>query len=162
MKMIDETCVFAGSFDPVTNGHAFVIGMAVMTFKKVIVAIGVNEKKKYTYSLSERLEMLEKVCAKYDSVSVTSYSGLTADFMKSVGARYLVRGVRNGDDLKYEEDVYKKISEDYPDCELVMYNCPKELNKISSTFVKSLIKEGKPYEKFVPYEITESLKQRNK
>lgn len=160
MKMIDETCVFAGSFDPVTNGHAFVIGMAVMTFKKVIVAIGVNEKKKYFYSLEKRLDMLKKTCARYDSVTVTSYSGLTADFMKENGARYLVRGIRNDVDLKYEEEVFNAISKDLPNVELVMFNCPKELNKISSTFVKQLIADGKPYEKYVPYEIAEMLKSK--
>lgn len=160
MKMIDETCVFAGSFDPVTNGHVFVIGMAVMTFKKVIAAIGVNEKKKYFYSLEKRLDMLKKTCARYDSVTVTSYSGLTADFMKENGARYLVRGIRNDADLKYEEEVFNAISKDLPNVELVMFNCPKELNKVSSTFVKQLIADGKPYEKYVPYEIAEMLKSK--
>lgn len=160
MQMIDETCVFAGSFDPVTNGHAYLIGMAAMTFKKVIVAIGVNEKKKYFYSLEKRLEMLKKTCAKYDSVTVTSYNGLTADFMKSCSARYLVRGVRNQADLKYEEEVFKAVLKDYPEVEVMMFNCPKELSKVSSTLVKQLIADGKPYSKYVPYEIADMLKNK--
>ncbi len=159
MTYVKERCVVAGSFDPVTNGHMHIIGTAAMMFESVIVAIGVNDQKKYAFTLDERLGMLKKACAKYSSVKVCAYDGLTADFMQSVGARYFVRGVRNDDDAKYEEKVYKEISSKNPEVELVLYNCPKELKKVSSTFVKELIAENKPYENYLPYEIIEDIEE---
>lgn len=159
---INSKCVFAGSFDPVTNGHMHVIGMAAMMFEEVIVAIGVNEEKHYFFSLEERLEMLKKACAKYSSVKVCSYVGMTADFMLKVDAEYFVRGIRNKEDEAYEKKVFDNISKANPDIQLMVFNCPKELSKVSSTAVRDAIINGKPYEKYIPYEIIESIKEYSK
>ncbi len=159
---INSKCVFAGSFDPVTYGHMHVIGMSAMTFSEVIVAIGVNENKHYLFDLQERLDMLKKACAKYSSVKVCSYSGMTADFLKEVGAEYLVRGVRNSADEAYERKVFENVSKGNPNLQFIVFNCPKELKNISSTAVREAILKGKPYEKFVPYEVIESIKEYSK
>ena len=162
MELLKETCVFAGSFDPVTLGHMYIIGMAVMTFKNVIVAVGVSDTKKATFTATERVEMLKKACAKYDTVSVVSYTGLTADFLREQGVKYLVRGVRDDKDLEYEQLVYKNVTAKNPDVEIVIFNCPKELKKVSSTLVKDCIFNGKPYYNYVPYEIISTLEESSK
>lgn len=162
MRELLDKCVVAGSFDPVTNGHMHLIGVAAMTFKSVIVAIGVNDQKKCAFTTAERLEMLKRACAKYSTVTVTSYDGLTADFMRDNGAKYLVRGVRNEADLKYEEKVFKEISSKNQDVELTLIECPKEYKKVSSTLIRGLMKEGKPYEKYLPYEVIELVKEYSK
>ncbi len=159
MQLIKEKCVVAGSFDPVTNGHMHLIGMAAMTFTEVIVAIGVNNEKKYYFTLDERVKMLQAACNKYSTVKVEFYDGLTADFMRDNGIKYFVRGVRNEKDAAYEEKVFKEISKDNKDVQLLLFNSPKELSKISSTLVKELIADGKPYEKYLPYEIIEKIEE---
>lgn len=162
MQFFDDKCLVAGSFDPVTCGHMNIIGAAVMTFSKVVVAIGVNDSKKYFFSLEERLSMLKKACKKYDSVTVTSYEGLTADFMKQNDIKYFVRGVRNADDEKYEEKVFNEISKVNEEARLTLFNCPKELKKVSSTLVRDLIKKGEPYNRYIPYEIIEEIEEYSK
>lgn len=162
MQLINEKCIVAGSFDPVTNGHMHLIGMAAMTFSEVIAAIGVNDKKKYFFTLDERLKMLEAACSKYSTVKVTAYYGLTADFMRENDIKYFVRGVRNAKDAEYEEAVFKEISNKNKDVELVLFSSPKELSKLSSTFVRELIIAEKPFDKYLPYEITETIKEYSK
>lgn len=162
MQLIKEKCLVAGSFDPVTKGHVHLIGMAAMTFSAVVVAIGVNNEKKYYFTLDERMKMLQAACSKYSTVKVEFYDGLTADFMRDKGIKYFVRGVRNEKDAVYEEKVFKEISKDNNDVQLLLFNSPKELSKISSTLVKELIVEGKPYEKYLPYEIIEMIEEYSK
>lgn len=157
MQLINEKCIVAGSFDPVTNGHMHLIGMAAMTFSEVIAAIGVNDEKKYYFTLDERIKMLEAACRKYSTVKVEAYGGLTADFMRDNDIKYFVRGVRNDKDAAYEEKVFKEISKDNKEVRLILFNSPKELKNVSSTFIRELIIADKPFDKYVPYEITETI-----
>lgn len=158
LEMLDK-CLVAGSFDPITNGHMYLIGMANMTFKSVVVGIGINSSKKYDYPLDSRLQMVKKACQKYQNVQVVAYSGLTADFMRENNIKYLVRGVRDKVDSDYEQKVFKEISNVNPNVELVLFNSPKDLKNISSTHVKELIKQNKQIANFVPYEIIPDLTQ---
>lgn len=162
IKLKNEKCLVAGSFDPVTLGHQHIIGMASMTFKEVVVAIGVNDEKKYFYTLSERLSMLQKACARYDGVKVTSYEGLTADFMRENGIKYFVRGARDEKDASYEEKVFKEISKVNPDVELILFSSPKELKKVSSTAVREAVANNSSLTKYLPYEIIEDIEEYNK
>lgn len=162
MDYLKEKCVFAGSFDPVTNGHMHIIGMCAMMFNEVIVAIGVNDEKKYTFPLSERLSMLKKACERYSTVKVCYFDGMVADFMKQENCKYYVRGIRDQKDVEYEEKNFKITSKLNPFVELVFFNCPKELSKVSSTMVKECLKQGKPVDKYVPYQIKEMLEEYTK
>ena len=157
--MFNEKCVFAGSFDPVTTGHMDVIGKCAMMFNKVVVAIGVNNQKKYTFPLEVRLKMLQAACEKYSSVTVTTFDGYVADFLRKENTKFYVRGIRDGKDLEYEEKSFEFSVKLYPEMETLFVNCSKETKNVSSTLVKRLIKEGKPFEKYLPREALPVLKE---
>ena len=147
------TCVFAGSFDPPHLGHMDIIGKANIMFEKVVVAIGVNENKTYTYPLEKRLEMLKAACKKYENVEVTAFDGLLVDFLKKTGTTYYVRGIRDEKDYEYEKKSFDFNVSKYPEIETLFLPCSKEVKNVSSTKVKALIAQGKPVDKLVPYEI---------
>lgn len=157
MQSLNKTCLFAGSFDPVTLGHMDIIGKAAMMYEKVVVAIGVNPDKKYLFTLQERLDMLKSACAMYESVTVTSYDNMTADFMRERGITDYVRGVRNDEDLIYEQECFSVTKKLNPAVNLVIFRCSKDVRQISSTLVRELIKEGKSLSEYVPYAVTEKL-----
>ncbi len=151
------TCVFAGSFDPPHLGHMDVVGKCNIMFDKVVVAIGVNDQKTYSYPLEKRLEMLKAACAKYENVTVTSFDGWLADFMKKVGTPYYVRGIRDQKDYEYESRNFEINIKKNPDIQTLFVPCSKEVKNISSTRIKKLLSEGKSVADMVPFEIISLL-----
>ena len=98
-----KTAVFPGSFDPITIGHVDLVRRALPLFDKIVVAIGVNSNKSTLFDLDQRIDWLGKVFADKDRVEVGSFEGLTAHYCKSIGAQYLIRGLRNASDFDYEK-----------------------------------------------------------
>lgn len=94
--------VFPGQFDPITNGHLDVIRRGVQLFDELIVAVGINPDKRELFTLSERVEIIEGLIRGLGGVRVQQYTGLTVDFVRSVGATVLLRGIRDVSDLRYE------------------------------------------------------------
>ena len=93
--------VYAGSFDPVTNGHLWMIRQGVALFDELIVAIGDNPDKNYTFSVSERAEMLRKTTQEYPNLRVEVFEKLfLVDYAQMVGANYIVRGIRTDELVK--------------------------------------------------------------
>lgn len=152
-------CVYAGSFDPITNGHAEIIGKCAMMFEKVIVLVAVNFDKKYTFDMSERLEMVRAACARYDGVEVFPYEGMLADYLKNEGIKYYVRGIRDQKDVEYENKSFEFNSKRYPEIENVYLHSGKENSKVSSTLVRKLLSEGKKVDKYVPFEVLPLLEK---
>lgn len=113
-KIFNQAAVYVGSFDPMTLGHVDVVKSAAkMPYSKLYVAIGVNPKKQPLFTTEERLAMIEREMdrdvrphlAPGQEIIVTSYEGLTVDFMKSVGSSFCVRGLRGIKDLEEEGDL---------------------------------------------------------
>jgi pantetheine-phosphate adenylyltransferase len=96
------TAVYAGSFDPVTLGHLDVIRRASRLFNRLVIGIGRNPDKAEMFTQQERLEMIRPHLRKLPNVTAQIYDGLTTDFVKKVGARVLVRGIRDFTDLSFE------------------------------------------------------------
>src|SRR5437763_14166462 len=94
--------VFPGQFDPITNGHLDVIKRGVALFDQVVVAVGINPEKRELFSHDERVEMIGELLKSIPGAKVAKYEGLTVDFVRSVGATVILRGIRDVSDLRYE------------------------------------------------------------
>ena len=92
---VRRVAVFAGSFDPFTVGHFDLVKRAAGIFDSLIVLVAQNANKKNLFDAETRKAMIEVAVSEFPNVSVDVYGGLTVDFMKSVGAHYLLRGIRN-------------------------------------------------------------------
>lgn len=97
-----KVAVFPGQFDPITNGHLDVIRRGVNLFDELIVGVGINPEKKELFPLEERVEIIQSLLKGVDGVRVERFSGLTVDFVRSVHATAILRGIRDVSDLRYE------------------------------------------------------------
>ncbi len=94
--------VFPGQFDPITNGHLDVIRRGAGLFDELVIMVGVNPGKRELFSLAERVEMIQELLHNMPHTRVEQYTGLTADFVRKVGATAILRGIRDVSDLRYE------------------------------------------------------------
>lgn len=137
-----KIAVFAGSFDPFTVGHLDVVKRAAALFDELYVLLAVNSSKKYVFSEMTRLEIIRKAVAGISNVKVETFDGLTVDFMKRVGAKFLVRGIRGAADVEYEQTVAWNNQVLYPECETVFLSSAPEHLMVSSTVVREILKVG--------------------
>ena len=137
-----KIAVFAGSFDPFTLGHLDIVRRAASLFDELWVLLAVNASKKYYFDEATRAEMVRKTVADIPNVKVDVYGGLTVDFMKRVGAKFLVRGIRGASDVEYEQTVAWNNKILYTECETVFLSSAPEHLMVSSTIVRELLKSG--------------------
>ncbi len=149
--------VFPGSFDPITIGHLEIIKRGLPLFDEIVVAVGVNSQKKSLFSLDQRIEWLEKVFADEPKISVDSFEGLTVHFCKKIGARYLVRGLRNSSDFDYEKTISQLNQIVGDQIETLFFISQPAYSHISSTIVREIIKGGGDASPFLPEPISISL-----
>jgi pantetheine-phosphate adenylyltransferase len=97
-----KRAVFPGQFDPITNGHLDVIRRGVNLFDELIVAVGINPEKREMFPLDDRIQMIKELLKDTPGVKVQKYTGLTVDFVRSVQATTILRGIRDVSDLRYE------------------------------------------------------------
>lgn len=134
--------VYAGTFDPMTCGHLFVLKKAANLFDQVYLALCINPEKSPLYSIDERMEMLNSVAKNFDNVKTVYHEGMLVDLMKSVGALYSVRGVRNDTDYYYENKMHFINQNLYPEMTTVFIPSNEEIMSVSSTRVKEMINKG--------------------
>jgi len=153
--------IYAGSFDPPTNGHLWMIEQGAKLFDVLIVAIGTNPDKKYTFSLETRVEMLRDIIKPYRNTKVDTFENqFLVNYAKSAGASYILRGIRSENDYEYERVMRHLNSDLNPDILTVFLMPPREITEISSSFVKGLVgPEGweKLVEKYVPEPVCEKF-----
>ena len=132
--------VYAGSFDPVTNGHLWMINKAVDLFDELIVAVGYNPDKHYTFCADERAAMLRETTRQYTNLRVESFENqFLVDYAQSVGANYIVRGIRTASDYEFERTMRYVNSDLHPDITTIFLLPPREFAEVSSTMVKGLV-----------------------
>ncbi|RMG79432.1 MAG: pantetheine-phosphate adenylyltransferase [Bacteroidetes bacterium] len=148
-----KIAVFPGSFDPITLGHVDLVKRAIPLFDRIVVAIGQNSSKKYLFTLEQRLKAINAVFRDHPTVSVTSYEGLTADFCKKAGARFMLRGLRNASDFDYEKTISQLNHIIGDGIETVFLISRPEFSHISSTIVREIIKGGGDASVFLPEEV---------
>ncbi len=150
-------CLYAGSFDPVTNGHLSLIRRASEQFDRVYVAVMENAKKQGTFSVGERLRMLDTVCAPYANVRVMAGDGLTSALARQLGAGVLLRGLRGLSDLESELIMAKVNRRLNPALETVFLPTEEGLETVSSSLVRELAALGGNIDFFVPPEVRDMI-----
>ena len=151
-KNTDSTfrrAVFPGSFDPITLGHVDIISRGVTLFDELIIAIGINADKKYMFSLEERKRFIEETFKNELKIKVVTYSGLTVNFCKEIGADFILRGLRNPADFEFEKAIAhtnRKLSE----IETVFLLTSSGKSYISSSIVRDVIRNNGDYTGLVP------------
>lgn len=153
-----KRAIFPGSFDPITNGHIEIIERGKSLFDEIIVAIGVNNQKKYFFSTEQRLEMLERCFVGDSVVKVMSYQELTVDFADRMEAKFILRGLRSGQDLIYEQPIELVNKHMNPDVETVHLLSKPDTAHISSTIVREVIKYKGKFDGLVPDPIVDYIK----
>lgn len=134
-----KKAVYAGSFDPVTNGHLWIIEQAAHMFDSLIVAVGKNSDKKYTFTLEERLELLNAVTAKMPNIKITHFENeFLVNYAKEIGAKFMVRGIRNTTDYEYEKAMRYINADLCQEINTVFLIPPREYTEVSSSLVKDL------------------------
>lgn len=145
-----KRAVFPGSFDPITKGHENIIRRALPLFDEIIVAIGLNIEKKGYFKLEDRIFWIKTVFADCNKIKVTSYSGLTVDFCKSVEASYILRGLRTSADFEFERTVGQVNKKLYPAIETVFLLTTPEYTSVNSSIVRDVYKNGGDVSLFIP------------
>ena len=166
MKAQKHIAVYAGTFDPVTLGHLWMIKTGADLFDKLIVAVGTNPDKKCYFSLKERILMLKESITGYGNVTVDKYQNeFLIKYAESIGAKFILRGIRSTTDYEYEKSINYVNRSLNSKITTVFLLPPREMVEISSSTVRGLI-GPKGWEeivsKYVPSCVLQRLRLGNK
>ncbi len=152
-----SSCVFPGSFDPVTRGHMDLIRRASAVFDRVTVTVMVNIHKRGTLSPEKRAELLEKACAGMANVRVEIWNGLLTDYLRQKGERCVLRGVRSASEADAEMIAAAANRMLNPETETLLMPASDGLACVSSSAVREIAAFGGNILPFVPEEIAEEI-----
>jgi pantetheine-phosphate adenylyltransferase len=132
--------IYAGSYDPPTNGHMWMIEQGAKVFRKFYVAIGQNSQKEYTFALEERVDMLKELCAPFRNVEIVQFENkFLVKFAETIGVDYILRGIRNEKDYTYERGMRYVNSNMNGTIQTLFMMSPRNLVEVSSSLVKGLV-----------------------
>lgn len=155
------TCVYPGSFDPVSLGHLDIIRRASEQFEKVFIVVATNPlKKESTFTTQERIDMLRKVTSNFKNVTVDTWGGLIGDYAKKVGASLIIKGIRNTDDFEHEISQYQYNRTLHPTVDTLFFFASKEHIFISSSGIRELASFHGDISPYVPKEIISIIKEK--
>jgi pantetheine-phosphate adenylyltransferase len=158
--------VYAGSFDPVTLGHSYMIEQGAKLFDELVVAVGTNPLKTSYFPLEQRLEFLRGVCKGCPNVRIDQFTGeLLVTYARRIDAAYVLRGMRSQTDYEYERTMRNINADMAGDVTTVFLMPPRELAEVSSSFVKALVGLAGWEElvaRYVPAPVLEAFKKRKK
>jgi pantetheine-phosphate adenylyltransferase len=160
-----RTALYAGSFDPVTNGHLDVVRHAVRLADRLVLAVGVNPGKAPLFSADERLAMLQDICAPLAraaqcELSCVTCSGLVVEAARKAGAMLLVRGLRDSTDFNYEMQMAGMNEAMAPEMQTVFLPASPMARPITATLVRQIAGMGGDVTAFVPAAVVARLKQK--
>lgn len=144
-----RTAIFPGTFDPFTIGHDALVRRALDLVDELYIAIGINTEKRTMLSLEERIERITTLYGDEPRIHVVSYEGLTTDFAQSVGAKFIIRGVRNTIDFEYEKNI-ADINRMLTGIDTLLLISEPQHAAISSSMVRELAHFGKDISKYLP------------
>lgn len=144
-----RTAIFTGSFDPFTIGHADIVRRALPLFGRIVIGVGVNERKRCLHTAKERVEAIERLYKDEPRVEVREYSDLTVDLAQRENSHYIIKGIRSVKDFEYEReqaDVNLRIG----GVETLFLFASPQLASVSSSVVRELIHFGHDASEFLP------------
>ncbi len=162
MERIAKIALYPGTFDPITNGHIDLVQRASKLFDQVIVAIASSSKKNPRFTLSERIDLAEKVLSDCPNVTVKGFGILLVDFAKQQNANILIRGLRAISDFEYEFQLASMNRNLAPEIESLFLMPADEYSFISSSLVKEVAALGGDVSNFVHPLVYEALKSKVK
>jgi pantetheine-phosphate adenylyltransferase len=145
-----KVVVYPGSFNPITNGHVDLVKRALNLFDHVILAIGTSAQKNPAVDLKDRIDLCREVLSEFgDRVSIEGFNTLLVDYVRSKGARFILRGLRTVTDFDYEFQMAEMNQSLDPEIEYVFMPTSKECSFISSTLVREISSLGGDISQFV-------------
>jgi pantetheine-phosphate adenylyltransferase len=159
---MERICLFPGTFDPVTMGHIDIINRAMPLFDKLVVGIGRNVNKVPMFSEEQRLNWLLEIYKDEPRVSAVVYDGLTVNCCKSVGANFILRGIRYVNDFEYEKAIADMNRSIDGHIETVFLTCLPQYTSVASTLVRDVLKNGGDVSQFLPKVVNESILKNKK
>lgn len=151
------SAVFAGTFDPPTNGHMNIIRRASRLFDKLDVVVAFNPEKKFLFTPEERLEMLKNLTKDFENVSVHLWDKLVVDYAEQNRANILIRGIRNTNDFSYEFDLSLMNHSLNPNIETVFIPTEPKYAIVKSSSIKELAAFGGDISSMVPEIVKEAI-----
>ena len=153
--------VYAGSFDPIHNGHMDIVRRCRPIFDEVVVATAENvDKKGGTFTTAERLEILREVLHEEPGIRIESFSGLVVDFAEEIGATAIIRGLRAMSDFEYEFEMALMNRHLKPEIEILFMMTSLECLYVSSSRLKELAHFGADIDEFVPPLVAKQLREK--
>ena len=158
-----RTAVYAGSFDPLTNGHLWMIERGLEIFDRLYVAIGTNPHKTYTFTVEERLEQLRDSIPSCERLTISEFHNhYLVNYARSVQAEFILRGIRSYTDYEFERGMRHINNDMAPSITTIFLMPPRDISELSSSMVKSLIGPvgwQESVRRYVPPPVFEALKQ---
>jgi pantetheine-phosphate adenylyltransferase len=151
--------VFAGTFDPVTNGHLDLIHRALGVVDRLVVAVAPRPEKGVLFTLEERVAMIQSAVGTESRVTVEPFQGLLVDHAKARGIPIIIRGVRFVSDFEYEFKMALMNRRLNPNIETIFLMPSEQFTYVNSTLVKEIARHGGDVNPFVPQNVRERLDQ---
>jgi pantetheine-phosphate adenylyltransferase len=160
-----RVALFAGSFDPITNGHIDVVGKAVRLADRLVLAVGIHPGKTPLFSAEERLAMLEEICAPIGraagcEIACVTFADLVVAAAQRAGAAMLVRGVRDASDFDYEMQMAGMNAAMAPEIQTLFLPAAPAVRPITATLVRQIAGMGGDVSAFVPAQVAARLKKK--
>ena len=152
-----RTAIYPGSFDPVTKGHLDIIERAASLVDELVVAVLKNNAKTQLFSEEERVKMIKDVTGHIPNVRVESFSGLSVEFAKQCGAKFIVRGLRAVTDFEYELQMAQTNRSLCPEVDTLFFATDLNYAYISSTITKEIGSYGGDISGFVPEQLVDQV-----
>lgn len=149
--------IYPGSFDPVTNGHIDIINRASEFFDEILVAVMVNAKKQYLFSLEERRLLIEKSFTGNKKVKIDTFNGLLVDYMREHNLRAIIKGLRTVTDYGYEAQMALTNKNLYKEVETFFIHSEEKYSFLSSSMVKEIYSNGGRLSSYIPNHVEEAL-----
>ena len=158
--MPSRIAAYTGVFDPVHLGHLDVIRRGSRLFDRLVVGVGINPEKAPFFSVEERAQLVEKVAKPFPNVEVQPFSDLAVSFVRRVGSKIMLRGLRTLSDMEHEFTMSLTNLALDPEIETVFLMAKEEFSHISSTLIRQIATFHGALDKFVPPEVKKALLDR--